>query len=83
MLLSLAINLSYDEVMEQDERFSSDIHGGLTFGDGNKFGIDFAHLGDYTPTFNSVRFMKKWSLDDIEKEIEKMVELFRENENTV
>jgi hypothetical protein len=59
------------------------VHGGLTFGDENKFGIDFAHLHDFVPHQGAMHpelFVDNhhivWMFDMVKAEGFRMIELF-------
>jgi hypothetical protein len=53
------------------------IHGGLTYSEDNKFGIDFAHLNDYSPHsgFNT-HMSKVWTFQDVKLEILSLAKQF-------
>ncbi len=70
------IGKEYDEI-------DIDVHGDLTYGQNDMFGIDFAHYSDYIPFENmGIEFVDPnphsivWTFDMVKAEGFKMVELF-------
>jgi hypothetical protein len=56
-----------------------DVHGGLTYGNHNTFGIDFSHIHDFNPEFlipHPDPLIKVWTFDEVKAEGFKMIEQF-------
>ena len=77
----ISIPNNHPDIGKDYNEIDMEIHGGLTFGHQNIFGIDFGHLHDFNPEFlipHPDPLMIVWTFDMVKEEGFKMIELFYE-----
>ena len=62
---------SYSEYELIEMHTNIHVHGGLTYGNRNVIGWDYAHCDDYAPIYDEGG--KKWTRDEIMRDIEQVI----------
>jgi hypothetical protein len=60
-----------------------DVHGGLTFADGNKFGFDCAHYGDLVPALPILDVGEYRTMEWVIEETKRLADQFKAREKEV